>query len=187
MVTVGNNSTIRVRKMRYSVPSRLIGAKLLARIYENRIALFDGACQVAQLPLGSGDSGAVIDYRHVIGHLLRKPGAFACYRWREEMFPSLIYRTTYDHLARTRGDGADRCYLEVLKVAADEGQTAVENALEQLLGAPRPDITAKSVTEMLDAWRDLRRQWLDRPPLKASLAEYDALLDGAAEAEGGQS
>jgi hypothetical protein len=87
MVTVSNNSTIRVRKMRYSVPGRLIGAKLLARVYENRIVLLDGAREVAQLPLCRGDRGAVIDFRHVIGHLLRKPGAFAGYRWREEMFP----------------------------------------------------------------------------------------------------
>jgi hypothetical protein len=51
MVTVGNNSTIRVRKLRYSVPSRLIGTKLLARIYENRIVLLAGAVEVARLPL----------------------------------------------------------------------------------------------------------------------------------------
>lgn len=68
MVTVGNNSTIRVRKMRYSVPSRLIGAKLLASIYENRIVLLDGAREVARLPFKRGDRRAVIDSRHVIGH-----------------------------------------------------------------------------------------------------------------------
>ena len=124
MVSVGNNSTIRVRKQSYSVPSRLIGTKLLARIYENRIVLLAGAQEVAQLPLGGGDRGAVIDFRHVIGHLLRKPGAFAGYRWREEMFPAPVYRATYDHLTRI-GHDADRRYLEILKVAADEGQTVV--------------------------------------------------------------
>jgi hypothetical protein len=92
MVSVGNNSTIRLRKQCYSVPSRLIGTKLVARIYENRIVLLAGAQEVSQLPLGSGDRGAVIDFRHVIGHLLRKPGAFAGYRWREEMFPAPAYR-----------------------------------------------------------------------------------------------
>jgi hypothetical protein len=51
MAGVGNNSTIRVRKLRYSVPGRLIGAKLPARIFENRIVLLDGAREVAQLPL----------------------------------------------------------------------------------------------------------------------------------------
>ena len=74
MATVGNNSTIRLRKQVYSVPSRLIGVKLLARIYENRIVLFHGAAEVAQLPLGKSDRGAIIDFCHLIGHLLRKAG-----------------------------------------------------------------------------------------------------------------
>ncbi len=177
MVTVGNNSTIRVRKLRYSVPSRLIGAKLLARIYENRIVLLAGAREVAQLPLNGGDRGAVIDFRHVIGHLLRKPGAFAGYRWREELFPAPVYRAAYDHLARTSAE-ADRRYLEILKVAADEGQTVVENALEHLLAAPRAVISAKEVLDMIDTWRDLQRQWRERPPLEVCLKDYDALLDG---------
>jgi transposase len=181
MVSVGNNSTIRVRKLVYSVPSRLIGAKLLARIYENRIVLLEGAQEVAQLPLVSGDSGAVIDFRHLIGHLLRKPGAFAGYRWREELFPAPVYRAAYDHLSRTSHE-ADRRYLEILKVAAEEGQTAVENALEHLLGAPPPVVvSAKEVRAMLDTWRDLQQQWRERPPLPVCLADYDALLDGAEE------
>jgi len=131
-VSVGNNSTIRVRKQSYSVPNRLIGTKLLARIYENRIVLLAGAQEVAQLPLGVGDRGAVIDFRHLIGHLLRKPGAFAGYRWREEMFPSPAYRAAYDHLTRTSLE-ADRRYLEILKVAADEGQTVVDSVRGVLL------------------------------------------------------
>lgn len=180
MVSVGNNSTIRVRKQSYSVPSRLIGTKLLARIYENRIVLLAGAQEVAQLPLGGGDRGAVIDFRHVIGHLLRKPGAFAGYRWREEMFPAPAYRAAYDHLTCV-GHDADRRYLEILKVAADEGQTVVENALEQLFSAPHPVISAKEVLAMIHTWRDLQRQWRERPPLAVCLKDYDALLDGCDE------
>jgi transposase len=177
MVTVWNDSTIRVRKLRYSVPGRLIGAKLLARIYENRIVLLDGAREVAQLPRNGGDRGAVIDFRHIIGHLLRKPGAFAGYRWREELFPAPVFRAAYDHLARVSHE-ADRRYLEILKVAADEGQTVVENALEQLLSAPHPVISAKEVLAMIDTWRDLQHQWRERPPLEVCLKDYDALLDG---------
>ena len=119
MVTVGNNSTIRVRKLVCSVPSRLVGVKLLARIYENRIVLLAAAQEVAQLPLQGGDRGEVIDFRHLVGHLLRKPGAFAGYRWREEMLPAPAYRAAYEHLERT-GQDADRRYLEMLKVAAGE-------------------------------------------------------------------
>lgn len=177
MVTVWSDSTIRVLKLRYSVPSRLIGVKLLARIYENRIVLLNGAQEVAQLPRNGGDRGGVIDFRHVIGHLLRKPGAFAGYRWREELFPAPAFRAAYDHLTRISTE-ADRRYLEILKVAADEGRTVVENALEHLLGTPKPVISAKEVLGLLDTWRDLQRQWRERPPLEVCLKEYDALLDG---------
>ena len=177
MVTVGNNSTIRLRKQVYSVPSRLIGSKLLARIYENRIVLFHGAVEVAQLPLGKSDRGAVIDFRHLIVHLLRKPGAFANYRWREELFPAPVYRAAYDHLERSMPLEADRRYLEILKLAADEGQTAVENALEHLLGGPRPVVSAAEARSMLDTWRDQQREWRQRPPLEVNLAAYDALLE----------
>lgn len=183
MVSVGNNSTIRVNKMVYSVPCRLIGVKLLAQIGENEIVLLAGAREVARLPLSRGDRGAVIDFRHLIGHLLRKPGAFAGYRWREELFPSLVYRAAYDRLERVGGD-ADKRYLEVLKVAADEGVTAVENALEQLLATPHGVISAKEVMGFLDTWRELEREWRERPPLDVSLSDYDALLDGGEETDG---
>lgn len=182
MVSVRNDSTIRVNKMVYSVPCRLIGVKLLARIGENEIVLLAGAREVARLPLSRGDRGAVIDFRHLIGHLLRKPGAFAGYRWREELFPSMVYRAAYDHLERA-GTAADKRYLEILKLAADEGMTTVENALEQLLATPRGVVSAKDAREVLDTWRDLEREWRERPPLSVSLSVYDSLLDGGEENE----
>jgi hypothetical protein len=183
MVIVRNDSTIRVNKMVYSVPCRLIGVKLLARIGENEVVLLAGAREVARLTLSRGDRGAVIDFRHLISHLLRKPGAFAGYRWRGELFPSLVYRAAYDRLERA-GAYADKRYLEVLKLAADEGVTAVENALEQLLATPRGVISAKEVMVFLAAWRDQEREWRERPPLDVSLSDYDALLVGGEEDDG---
>ena len=177
MVSVSNNSTIRVHKLVYSVPSRLIGSKLLARVYENRLILFHGSQEVACLPLGSGDCGAVIDFRHLIGHLVRKPGAFAGYRWREELFPAPVYRAAYDHLERMKGEEADRPYLEILKVAANEGQTVVENALEQLLASPKGVVSAKEVLGLLETWQELERESRERPPLEVDLSAYDELLE----------
>lgn len=186
MVTVNNNSTIRLRKQVYSVPARLIGQKLLAREHENRIVLFAGAEAVAELPVKRGGNGVEINYRHVIGHLLRKPGAFANYRWREEMFPSPVYRAAYDWQERRDPSTAARRYLEILKLAADEGETAVENALEQLLANHRADVSAKEVLAMLDTWRDLKAEWRSRPPLDVDLAGYDHLIDGADDLIGGE-
>lgn len=182
MVSVNNSSTIRINKMVYSVPSRLIGVKLLAQIHENFIVLLDGALEVARLPLCRSDRGAVIDFRHLIGHLLRKPGAFAGYRWREELFPADAYRSAYDHLVRV-GIDADKRYLEILKLAADEGVTTVENALEELMADPRGVISATEVQGLLNAWRDLKEEWRSRAAWEVSLDDYDALLGGGEEFE----
>jgi len=184
MVRVSNSSTIRLRKLVYSVPSRLIGSKLLARIYENKIILLNGAQEVARLPLGRGDRGAIIDFRHLIGHLVRKPGAFAGYRWREELFPAPAYRAAFDHLERKNPITADRAYLEILKVAADEGQTVVENALEQLLAAPKETVSVANVRNLLETWQDLARESRHRAPLPVDLSAYDDLLESPSESTG---
>ena len=182
MVRVGSNSTIRVSKRVYSVPSRLIGAKVLARIYETRIVLLEGATMVAELPVVPGAGGAVIDPRHIISHLVRKPGAFAAYRWRQELFPSETYRAAYSHLERVNPE-ADKEYLKILEVAVMEGFSTVENALEQLFGAPRPQISARDVKEMLEAWREDQLQWRQQPPWDVRLEDYDGLLGQSAAGE----
>jgi hypothetical protein len=68
-------------------------------------------------------------------------------------------------------------------VAADEGQTVVENALEQLFSAPRPVISAKEVLGMIHTWRDLQQQWRERPPLIVCLTtmagQYEEVMQRA--------
>ncbi len=57
----------------------------------------------------ASDDEPAIDYRHDIGSLVRKPGAFARYRYREELFPSFAFRQAYDALSdawRARRCGA---------------------------------------------------------------------------------
>jgi len=183
MVTVGSNSTIRVCKMAYSVPSNLIGARLKARIYETRVILLDGREVLAEMPRQCGDRGAIIDFRHVIGWLVRKPGAFAQYKWREQMFPSWTFRSAYDSLTRKEPLKADERYLEVLEVAAMEGVSAVETALEDLMAQPRGGISAGEVKAMLDTYRDEALRWRQAPPPEVTLEQYDALLGSEEELE----
>ena len=83
---VSSHSTIRVKQVTYSVPARFIGRRLRVRVSEQLVVVYHGAELVAELPRAR-DRQAVIDYRHIIQALLRKPGAFARYRHREELFP----------------------------------------------------------------------------------------------------
>lgn len=179
MVRVNTNSTIRVCKRVYSVPSRLIGSRLRARIHETHIVLLDGMVVLAELPLRGGDRGAVIDFRHVIKWLVRKPGAFAEYRWREAMFPSLIWREVYDHLCR-RHDAheADVRYLEILELAAEEGLAMVENLVEQLLQAPKAVVNAAEVIALLRTYEEEALAFREREAMPVSLEAYDGLLEG---------
>ena len=179
MVRVNNNSTIRLCKRVYSVPSKLIGSKLRARIHETHIVLLEGMVVLAELPFRGGDRGSVIDFRHVINWLVRKPGAFSEYRWRDAMFPSLVWRAAYDHLCRHHdAHTADVCYLEILQLAADTGLGAVENAVEQLLLAPKAVVNKQEIIALLRTYEYEEMAFREREAMKVSLEEYDGLLEG---------
>jgi hypothetical protein len=80
-----------------------------------------------------GTGKARIDYRHIIGSLVRKPGAFENYRYREEMFPSTVFRQAYDRLLNDDSRHASRRYLEILEWAALNSESAMEGSLRQVL------------------------------------------------------
>ena len=60
---------------------------------------------------------------------MRKPGAFAQYRFRDELFPTTRFRQAYDLLVAQVPSRADRHYLRVLHLAASTSETDVEAAL----------------------------------------------------------
>jgi len=117
---VSSASTIRVKKVGYSVPARWIGQDLKVEVYEAELKIYAGRELLLKLSRERGDRGAVIDFRHVIDQLLRKPGAFAEYRYREELFPSPTYRRAYDRLIADHGPRRGELdYLHLLKLTAD--------------------------------------------------------------------
>ena len=76
-----------------------------------------------------GAGNARIDYRHVIFSLIRKPGAFARYRYREALFPTVTFRCAFDALAERLGERADMAYVRILHLAATTTEAGVEEAL----------------------------------------------------------
>ncbi len=135
---VCSHSTIRVKRVAYSVPAKFIGRRLRARVYEQHLEVYHGTEPVGRMPRLPGRQ-AVIDYRHVIQALLRKPGAFARYHYREELFPSSTYRRAYDRLVQDHGSGIGELeYLRLLKLTAELGSSAIEGLLSELLGVDSP-------------------------------------------------
>jgi hypothetical protein len=112
-------STVRVRRNTYSVPSRLIGETVRAHVYEQRLEVYHGGVLQLEVERLRGEGGHRINYRHVIWSLVQKPGAFARYRYREDLFPSLTFRRAYDALTeRLDAWKADLEYLRILHLAA---------------------------------------------------------------------
>ena len=168
---VSSHSTIRIKNVTYSVPARFVGRRLRARVTEQRVDLYHGTELVAELTRSIGRR-AVIDYRHVIQALLRKPGAFARYRHREELFPDATYRAAHDKLVRDHGQRPGELeYLRLLKLTAELGVSAVSGLLSELVAETSPPWRTESV-----------RQFLCPSPVVAQeeptvdLGVYDALL-----------
>jgi hypothetical protein len=132
-VVVRKWSTIHFGRRTYSVPSRLIGCSVEVRQYADVVDVFYRGKLTASMPRLRGERAHSIDYRHVIWSLVRKPGAFARYRFREELFPTLTFRRAYDVLVQTRGERADVEYVRILHLAASTLQSYVANALTVLL------------------------------------------------------
>lgn len=168
-------STLELGKRTYSVPSRLIGHAVEARLHPDTIEVYYRGRLTATMPRLHGTASARIDYRHVIWSLVRKPGAFARYRYREELFPSLTFRRGYDALRRFHGDRADVEYVRTLHLAASTFEATVEQALVTLLASERPFDYAAIKALAAPAPCEVPVVTLTPPDLSI----YDALLTGA--------
>ena len=170
-------STIQVGHGRYSVPSRLIGHRLRVRVYEDRLEAYFGDALELSCERPRGRHPLRIDYRHVIWSLVRKPGAFARYVYREEMFPSPAFRRAYDaiHAPAHRGTAGDLEYLRILHAAASTMEADVEAALGLLFAEGRP-VTCDAVKALVAA--EARPAPPALTPPEVDLGAYDALLDG---------
>ena len=129
-------STIRVAHRTYSVPARLMGHTVEARVYADVVEVRYHDQVVQTMPRLRKEDEHKIDYRHVIGWLVRKPGAFARYRYREDLFPSVTFRRAYDRLQETHGARADIEYLRLLRLATRVGERPVTDAVTTLLDLP---------------------------------------------------
>ena len=168
-VVVSKSSTVRINKICYSVPSRLIGYSLRAYVYQGEIKLYYGLhlIQIMQVT----KEGA-INYRHVIASLIRKPRAFENYCYKESLFPNIFFRKAYDRLKRRYPVNGTKHYLVLLQLAATTSEREVGIAIELLLKQKKlSDIeTVKDLIKSRDS--ESRDVFVRQPSIK----EYDLLL-----------
>ncbi|HUT03524.1 MAG TPA: IS21 family transposase [bacterium] len=173
--TVGPNSTIRVLENVYSVHSRLIGEKVCARVYADHIDVWRGRTQVERLARLRGRGKHTINYRHIIDWLVRKPGAFERYLYRDALFPTSRFRMAYDVLEDLWPARGHKEYLKILELAAKENEAAVDGALHHLLKRDEP-LSAQAVEALVAAGRECcspRQVRVDA----VQLGDYDVLLE----------
>ncbi len=176
-VLVGKGSTIHVRKKVYSVHSRLRDEHVTVRLYAEHLEVVFGSTIVDTLPRLRGADNHRINYRHIIDWLIRKPGAFANYRYRLELFPTSHFRIAYDLLREQNPVRADKEYLQILYCAARQSEELVNRSLQKII-AEGTTLTAESVI-VLVKWFESSGipHMVDTPVAEIDLNYYDNLLD----------
>ena len=133
-VRVSSGSLIRVLKKTYSVPTSLIGKEVTVYIHEWSLDVYYAGQLVDTLPRLIGQKSHRVNYRHLIDTLLRKPGGFRRYRYREDLFPRLIFRRAWEQLNQWHPPRrADMVYLRILRLAARTYESDVAASLELLV------------------------------------------------------
>ncbi len=159
-----------VKKASYSVPSRLIGHRLKVRLYDERIEAYLGEHRVFEAARVRPGPGAqrpkLIDYRHLLPALKRKPGALVRWRYRDALFPRSEYASTWQRLIEQLPENrAARIMIGLLDLAASHG---CEAALAQRL----TEIAA------CDELPDLQRLTEEFAPRQPSMPTVSVALPG---------
>jgi transposase InsO family protein len=171
-VIVTSRGGFALKKVFYTVPSRLIGHWLTVRLYDDRLVCFLGSTEVATLQRGRSPDhnkrGHVVDYRHVIHALRRKPMALLNLVYREQLFPREAYKRAFEALIAGVGDKrACRTMVGLLALAHDR---ACEAELAEAIAA---DLDAGQLPE-LDLLRErLTPQTTAVPEIRIEMPSLD--------------
>ena len=181
-VYVTSSGGFTLRKVFYTVPSRLIGHRLRVRLYDDRLDLLLGATLLMTLERGRGGAngkhGHVVDYRHVIHALRRKPMALLSLVYRDQLFPREAYRLTFEFLrAELAERAACKMMVALLSLAHDRAcEAQLASVLADDLDNRRlPDLNALLVRFAPDPAR-----LPDVSVHLASLSSYDELVQSSA-------
>jgi hypothetical protein len=147
-----------------------------ARIYAEYIEVWYAQRRIEFLPRLRGENSHCINYRHIIGWLVRKPGAFENYRYKDDLFPTSHFRITYDRLRSQYGPKqANKQYLKILELAAKDSETVVNDVL-RFLNNQADEIDFEIVQRMVKSRRHLP-SITEVNIQQVDLSIYDQLLE----------
>lgn len=172
-MTVSGSSTIRVNNNTYSVQSRLIGEEVQVHLYADHLDLYYAQKSVDRLPRLRGKNRHLVNYRHVIDQLERKPGALENSATVRRCSPAASSGSPLMNSKSATRSRRPVNILKILALAARESEAAVTAALSALCG--REPITADAVAEIVRA-QQTPSPVTDVEIVPVSLASYDSLL-----------
>jgi len=174
---VGKFSTITVLKKTYSVHSRLMGSEVTAKVFPDYLEIWYGHKFIERVERLKSSKTHSINYRHVIDSLVRKPGAFENYRYKDDLFPSSIFRVAYDILKELYASvrSANKQYLKILELAAKESESMVKSALKTLIDNNNP--VSFEIVEAIVASQSQPDTIADVYIADIDLGIYDSLLE----------
>jgi hypothetical protein len=173
---VRKNSTIAVGVNIYSVNSRLRDEIIQVRLFAEHLEIWYAQRCVDRIPRLYGKNKHHVQYRHVIDWLVRKPGAFANYLYKSDLFPSHHFRMAYDLLRSGSPEKADPEYLKILYLSAKESETAVNQALEYLIENGTP-VSCEAVETLLSQQGNDLQSVKDVYIDDVDISIYDTLLE----------
>lgn len=179
-VRVSKFSTIRILRNTYSVHSRLRAECVDVHLYPEYLVVYYGQRKIIQLDRLYGSNKHSIHYSHIIESLVRKPGAFANYQYKSDLYPTSRFRIAYDKLGEQHGPTRDKCYVKLLHLAANESEAGVDRALSHLIDTEQP-IDLDAIKALLNRFEQpvVCPDTAVRP---VSLSDYDQLLTSTQEA-----
>lgn len=176
--------TFTVRAILYSAPSRLIGHRLKVRLYSDRLDCYLSGARVLALARGTrspNGRGRMLDYRHFIDALKRKPQAFTGLAFRDALFPREAYRQTWEQLDRQLPQRqACQTMVALLEMAARDG---IEGVLAERLEELRVVGALPDVKALREEFAPCKTELPQITVVMPAASVYDALLPSANEDE----
>ena len=174
-VHVKSDCIVNIKRNQYSVSSKYRGLRLEVHIHQDTVELWYRSERMEVMPRLSGRGKELIDFRHVIDSLIRKPGAFANYRYQSHLYPTTRFRLTYDTLRKNTTElSAVKQYLKILHAAKHEGLDTVDEILQSLLTSGG-EMTAAAVLALIASGQQIPSP-LDMDIDPPDLNEFDDLL-----------
>lgn len=154
----------------------MIGERVKVRVYADHLEVFYGDRRLEELPRPRGSGRHHINYRHIIDSLVKKPGAFANYKYRADLYPRFVFRLVYDWLREHKPHKADKEYVKVLALAAGGSEEMVDRVCRQLIRQGRP-LTYWWIGLGVRTGSPAESTLVAEP--RPDLAAYDNLLEGS--------